>query len=64
MVAAGEVDHDYVREVIQSSGSVQLAIVDGMNVRDSRLSNYPRQYNAAPSHPNETTELLKKFLSA
>jgi putative SOS response-associated peptidase YedK len=26
-----------------------LAIVDGMNVRDSRLTNHPPQYNAAPS---------------
>jgi putative SOS response-associated peptidase YedK len=35
--------------VIQSSGPINLAIVDGMNVRDSRLTNYPRRYNAAPS---------------
>jgi putative SOS response-associated peptidase YedK len=28
---------------------VKLAIVDGMNVRDSRLTNYPPRYNAAPS---------------
>jgi putative SOS response-associated peptidase YedK len=35
--------------VIQSSGPLRLAIVDGMNVRDSRLSNYPRRYNGAPS---------------
>jgi putative SOS response-associated peptidase YedK len=35
--------------VIQSSGPLSLAIVHGMNVRDSRVSNYPRRYNAAPS---------------
>jgi putative SOS response-associated peptidase YedK len=35
--------------VIQSSGPCKLAIVDGMNVRDSRLTNHPPRYNAAPS---------------
>lgn len=35
--------------VIQSSGPLRLAIVDGMNVHDSRLGNYPRRYNGAPS---------------
>jgi putative SOS response-associated peptidase YedK len=35
--------------VIQSSGPLQYAIVDGMNVRDSRAHNYPRRWNAAPS---------------
>jgi putative SOS response-associated peptidase YedK len=35
--------------VIQSSGPLKLAIVDGMNVRDSRLTNHPPRYNAAPS---------------
>jgi putative SOS response-associated peptidase YedK len=35
--------------VIQSSGPLKLAIVDGLNVRDSRLSNYPRRWNGAPS---------------
>jgi putative SOS response-associated peptidase YedK len=35
--------------VIQSSGPLRLAIVDGMNVRDSRLTNHPPRYNAAPS---------------
>jgi putative SOS response-associated peptidase YedK len=50
--------------VIQSSGPVKLAIVDGMNVRDSRLTNYPPRYNAAPSqdllvirHNRDTGEL-------
>src|SRR5438445_1812097 len=35
--------------VIQSSGPLRYAIVDGMNVRDSRLHNYPPRWNAAPS---------------
>src|ERR1700740_1442527 len=34
---------------IQSSGPIRYAIVDGMNVRDSRLHNYPPRWNAAPS---------------
>jgi hypothetical protein len=37
------------RRVIQNSGPMRLAIVEGMNARDGRLSNYPRWYNAAPS---------------
>ena len=36
-------------KVIQSSGPVRYAIVDGMNVRDSRVHNYPPRWNAAPS---------------
>src|SRR5438034_2861062 len=35
--------------VIQSSGPLRYAIVDGMNVRDSRVNNYPARWNAAPS---------------
>jgi putative SOS response-associated peptidase YedK len=35
--------------VIQSSGALRYAIVDGMNVRDSRVHNYPPRWNAAPS---------------
>src|SRR4051794_37586214 len=35
--------------VIQSSGSLNFAIVDGMNVRDSRVHKYPPRWNAAPS---------------
>ena len=35
--------------VIQSSGPLRYAIVDGMNVRDSRVHNYPLRWNAAPS---------------
>jgi putative SOS response-associated peptidase YedK len=44
---------DYIRRmcgrVIQSSGPLRYAIVDGMNVRDSRVHNYPPRWNAAPS---------------
>src|SRR6202040_1328912 len=35
--------------VLQSSGPIRYAIVDGMNVRDSRVHNYPPRWNAAPS---------------
>jgi putative SOS response-associated peptidase YedK len=35
--------------IIQSSGPLRYAIVDGMNVRDSRVHNYPPRWNAAPS---------------
>ena len=35
--------------VVQSSGPIRYAIVDGMNVRDSRVHNYPPRWNAAPS---------------
>src|SRR5205823_14071523 len=35
--------------VIQASRPLSLAIVDGLDVRDSRLTNVPRRYNAAPS---------------
>ena len=35
--------------VIQSSEPLRYAIVDGLDVRDSRLSNYPRRWNGAPS---------------
>ncbi|MBV8242488.1 MAG: SOS response-associated peptidase [Hyphomicrobiales bacterium] len=34
---------------IQSSAPLRYAIVDGMNVRDSRLHNHPPRWNAAPS---------------
>ena len=34
---------------IQSGGPLRYAIVDGMNVRDSRVHNYPPRWNAAPS---------------
>jgi putative SOS response-associated peptidase YedK len=35
--------------VIQSSAPIQLGIVDGLDVRDSRFHNYPRRWNGAPS---------------
>ncbi len=35
--------------VIQSSGPLSYAILDGMNVRDSRVHNYPPRWNGAPS---------------
>jgi putative SOS response-associated peptidase YedK len=35
--------------VIQSSGPLRLAIVDGLNVSDNRMGNVPPRYNAAPS---------------
>src|SRR2546421_5042096 len=35
--------------VIQNSGPLNFAFVDGMNVRDSRLHNHPPRWNAAPS---------------
>jgi putative SOS response-associated peptidase YedK len=44
---------DYIRamcgRVIQSSGPLRYAIVDGMNVPDSRVHNYPPRWNGAPS---------------
>jgi putative SOS response-associated peptidase YedK len=36
--------------IIQSSGPLRLGIVEGLDVRDSRMSNIPPRYNAAPSH--------------
>ena len=35
--------------VVQSSGSLRLNIVNGLDVSDGRLGNVPRRYNAAPS---------------
>ena len=35
--------------VIQSSAPVRLAIVEGMDARDSRVDNYPPRWNGAPS---------------
>src|SRR5262249_57199910 len=44
---------DYIQamcgRVIQSSGPLRYAIVDGMNVRDSHVHNYPPRWNGAPS---------------
>ena len=35
--------------IIQSSGPLRLAIVEGLDVSDSRMGNVPPRYNAAPS---------------
>jgi putative SOS response-associated peptidase YedK len=35
--------------VIQSSAPIRLAIVEGLDARDSRVHNYPPHWNAAPS---------------
>jgi hypothetical protein len=35
--------------VIQSSPPIRYALFDGMDVRDSRVHNYPPRWNAAPS---------------
>ena len=35
--------------VIQSSGPLRLAIVDGLDVSDSQMGNVVPRYNAAPS---------------
>jgi hypothetical protein len=34
---------------IQSSGPLHYAFVENMNVRDSRVHNYPPRWNAGPS---------------
>ena len=35
--------------VVRSSAPIRYAIVDGMNVRDSRVANYLPRWNGAPS---------------
>ena len=35
--------------IIQSSGPLRYAIVDGLDVLDSRVHNYSPRWNAAPS---------------
>ena len=35
--------------VIQSSGPLRYGIVEGMDMRDSRVHNYPPRWNGAPS---------------
>jgi putative SOS response-associated peptidase YedK len=35
--------------IIQSSEPLRLAIIDGLDVRDSRMTNLPPRYNGAPS---------------
>jgi SOS response associated peptidase (SRAP) len=50
---APTLSNHYIRtmcgRVIQSGGPLRYSIVDGMNVRDSRVHNYPPRWNAAPS---------------
>jgi hypothetical protein len=51
-VADGSPSHhvgDMCGRVIQSSAPIRYAIVDGMNVRDSRVHNDPPRWNGAPS---------------
>ena len=35
--------------VVQVSDPIKLAIVEGLNVRETRLCNCPRRWNGAPS---------------
>lgn len=35
--------------VVQVSDPIRLSIIEGLDVRDARLSNYPRRWNGAPS---------------
>ena len=41
--------------IIQASGPLRLAIVDGLDVREDRRSNIPRRYNGAPSRAANST---------
>ena len=51
VVCSTSVNHIWVMcgRVIQSSAPIRYTIVDGMNVRDSRVANYPPRWNGAPS---------------
>jgi hypothetical protein len=42
-------NYHFAGEVIKSSAPIRYGIVDGMNVRDSRVHNYPPRWNGAPS---------------
>src|SRR5262249_51607462 len=50
LLLVGTTADDYIcgmcGRVIQSSGPLRYAIVDGMNLRDSRVHNYPPRWNA------------------
>jgi putative SOS response-associated peptidase YedK len=35
--------------IVQASGPLRLAIVEGLDVRPDRVANYPRHFNGAPS---------------
>ena len=43
--------------VIQSSAPIRYAIVDGMNVRDSRVHNYPPRWSDEP----DPGDLMRRF---
>src|SRR5262245_2800142 len=49
MLSLGSVELVMCGRVIQKSGPLRLAIVEGLDVSDSRLGNVPPRYNAAPS---------------
>jgi hypothetical protein len=48
--------------IIQSSGPLRYAIVDGLNVRGSRVHNYPLRWNGAASQ--ELQVISAAFLDA
>ena len=47
MLGLGSVELVMCGRVIQKSGPLRLAIVEGLDVSDSRLGNVPRRYNVA-----------------
>ena len=49
ILPASDKKADMCGRVIQARGPIEYAIVDGLDVRDSHLSNYPRRWNGAPS---------------
>jgi hypothetical protein len=49
MLGLGSVELVMCGRVIQKSGPLRLAIVEGLDVSDSRLGNVPPRYNAALS---------------
>ena len=49
MLGLGSVELVMCGRVIHKSGPLRLAIVEGLDVSDSRLGNVPPRYNAAPS---------------
>src|SRR4029077_8024043 len=49
MLGVGSVELVMCGRVIQKSGPLRLAIVEGLDVSDRRLGNVPPRYNVAPS---------------
>jgi hypothetical protein len=51
--------------VIQAADHLRYAIVDGMNVRDTRVHNYPQRWKAAPraaaEHHNKNHQSAAKI---